>query len=44
MPCWCAIILPIILHHWRDWRAGLAELRRVAHRQVIVVNQPAIGA
>ncbi|MHA3701172.1 class I SAM-dependent methyltransferase [Jatrophihabitans sp. YIM 134969] len=24
------------LHHWPDWRAGLAELRRVARRVVVV--------
>jgi SAM-dependent methyltransferase len=30
------------LHHWSDLIAGLRELRRVAHRQVIVLNEPAI--
>lgn len=31
------------LHHWGDLAAGLRELRRVARRQVIVLNEPAIG-
>jgi SAM-dependent methyltransferase len=31
------------LHHWSDLGAGLRELRRVARRQVIVLNEPAIG-
>jgi len=25
----------LTLHHWRDWRAGLAEMRRVAKRAVL---------
>jgi len=39
-----AALVTFSLHHWRDWRAGLAELRRVARRQVIVLNEPTIGA
>lgn len=29
------------LHHWPDWRAGLAELQRVSHRQVVLTFDPA---
>lgn len=29
-------LVVLSLHHWTDWRAGLAELRRVSRRQVIV--------
>jgi SAM-dependent methyltransferase len=39
-----AALATFTLHHWQDWRVGLAELRRVARRQVIVLNEPAIGA
>jgi SAM-dependent methyltransferase len=31
------------VHHWRDLRSGLAELRRVARRQVVFMNEPAVG-
>ncbi len=34
----------LTLHHWSDWRAGLAELRRVARRLVIVTFDPAVHA
>jgi SAM-dependent methyltransferase len=30
------------IHHWRDLRAGIAELRRVAPRQVIFTFDPAM--
>jgi hypothetical protein len=30
------------VHHWLDLRAGLAELRRVAHRQVIFTFDPSM--
>ncbi len=26
----------LTVHHWADWRAGLAELRRIAPRQVVL--------
>ena len=26
----------LTVHHWTDWRAGLAELRRVSDRQVVL--------
>ncbi len=26
----------LTVHHWTDWRAGLAELRRIAPRQVVL--------
>jgi hypothetical protein len=28
----------LTVHHWRDYRAGLGELRRVARRRVLVVH------
>jgi hypothetical protein len=31
------------VHHWRDLGTGLAELRRVAPRQVVLLNEPAVG-
>jgi SAM-dependent methyltransferase len=31
-----AAMAVLTLHHWSDWRAGVAEMRRVAHRQVVV--------
>ncbi len=30
----------LTLHHWTDWRAGLAEMRRVSRRQVVVTFDP----
>jgi SAM-dependent methyltransferase len=29
-------LVVLSLHHWSDWRAGLAELRRVSRRQVVL--------
>lgn len=29
-------LVVLSLHHWPDWRAGLAELQRVSHRQVVL--------
>ena len=26
------------MHHWSDWRAGIAELRRVARRRIVVLT------
>lgn len=31
----------LTVHHWTDWRAGLAEMRRVARRQVLVATDTA---
>jgi hypothetical protein len=28
----------LTLHHWADWRAGCAELRRVARERVVVFS------
>jgi SAM-dependent methyltransferase len=33
----------LTVHHWRDQAAGLAELRRVSHRQVVLCFDPAIN-
>ena len=30
----------LTIHHWRDWRQGLAEMQRVAARQVIFLFDP----
>ena len=32
------------LHHWRDWRAGVAEVRRVASRAVFLTFEAALNA
>jgi SAM-dependent methyltransferase len=32
----------LTVHHWRDWRNGLAEMSRVAARQVIYLFEPAM--
>lgn len=34
----------VTLHHWPDWRAGLAELQRVARRVVVLHFDPATHA
>jgi SAM-dependent methyltransferase len=31
-----AALAVLTVHHWADWRAGLAELRRVARRRVVL--------
>lgn len=33
-------LVVLSLHHWTDWRAGLAELRRVSRRQVVLTFDP----
>ena len=30
----------LTLHHWTDWRAGVAEMQRVARRVVIFTHEP----
>ncbi|MGZ3148025.1 class I SAM-dependent methyltransferase [Lentzea chajnantorensis] len=35
-----AALAVLTVHHWTDWRAGLAELRRVAPRQVVLAYEP----
>ncbi len=32
----------LTVHHWRDWRQGLAEMARVAARQLILLFEPAM--
>lgn len=32
-----AALAVLTVHHWTDWRTGLAELRRIAPRQVVLV-------
>jgi SAM-dependent methyltransferase len=36
-----AALAILTLHHWADWRRGLAEMRRVARRLVVVTIDPA---
>lgn len=38
-----AALATFTVHHWNDLTAGLGELRRVARRQVILMNEPEIG-
>lgn len=33
-----AALAVLTLHHWRDWRAGLTELRRVARERVVLLT------
>jgi SAM-dependent methyltransferase len=33
-----AALAVLTLHHWRDWRAGLAQLRRVARERVVLLT------
>lgn len=37
-----AALMIFTIHHWTDWRAGLAEVRRVAGRAVVVTWDPAV--
>ena len=39
-----AALAVLTMHHWPDWRAGLAELRRVSRRRIVVFTwTPAAG-
>jgi SAM-dependent methyltransferase len=33
-----AALAVLTMHHWCDWRAGIAELRRVARRRVVMLT------
>jgi len=35
-----AALAVLTLHHWTDWRSGLREMKRVAHRQVVLSFEP----
>ncbi|SDX65302.1 Ubiquinone/menaquinone biosynthesis C-methylase UbiE [Amycolatopsis xylanica] len=35
-----AALAVLTVHHWTDWRAGLAELRRVAQLRVVLTYDP----
>lgn len=39
-----ATLAVLTVHHWTDWRGGLAELRRVSDRQVVLAYDAAIHA
>ncbi|CAM2969861.1 class I SAM-dependent methyltransferase [Skermania piniformis] len=36
-----AALAVLTVHHWADWRRGLAELKRIARRQVVVAYEVA---
>jgi SAM-dependent methyltransferase len=38
-----AALAVLTVHHWGDWRAGCAELRRVARRRVVLTWDPAVA-
>jgi SAM-dependent methyltransferase len=38
-----AALALLTIHHWSDWRAGCAELRRVARRCVALTWDPAVA-
>ena len=40
--CFDASMAVLTIHHWRDWRQGLTEMRRVAAKQVILLFEPAM--
>jgi len=33
-----ASLAVLTMHHWSDWRAGIAELRRVARRRIVMLT------
>src|SRR5262249_51118257 len=35
-----AALAVLTLHHWSDWRSGLAEMKRVANRLVVLTFEP----
>jgi SAM-dependent methyltransferase len=37
-----AALAVLTVHHWGDWRGGLAELRRVSRRQVVLAYDTAL--
>lgn len=39
-----AALAVLTVHHWTDWRRGLAELRRVARRQVVLAYDTTMHA
>ena len=39
-----AALAVLTIHHWRDWRLGVAELQRVAARVVLLTWDPDAGA
>ena len=38
-----AALAVLTVHHWGDWRRGVAEMRRVARRAVVLTWDPAFG-
>ncbi len=39
-----AALAVLTVHHWTDWRAGIAEMRRVARRRVVLTYDPELHA
>ncbi len=35
-----AVLAVLTVHHWTDWRRGIAELRRIAPRRVVLAYDP----
>jgi SAM-dependent methyltransferase len=33
-----AALAVLTMHHWRDWRSGIAELRRVARQRIVMLT------
>lgn len=38
-----AALATLTMHHWSDWRRGVEEMRRVAHRTVVLTFDPAVS-
>jgi SAM-dependent methyltransferase len=38
-----AALAVLTLHHWSDWRAGLAELRRVTRERIVLLTHAFVG-
>src|ERR1043165_7878025 len=39
-----AVLAVLTVHHWADWRRGVAELRRVARRRVVLAYDTRLHA
>jgi SAM-dependent methyltransferase len=42
---WADLAMTLLsLHHWTDWRAGIAEMRRLAPRRLVLTYDPELHA
>ena len=42
---WADLAMTLLsLHHWRDWRVGISEMRRLAPRRLILTYDPELHA